>query len=223
MGEMVTGTVSGVLLVAVLVGSCALARERVPGPLFRLPPPRAAVVLWAVVAVPSLVQIPAPVVLHAFERDPALLRDGHWWRILTSGMVQDGGVLGTVVNLGVLAAVAPMAVAVWGTWRAVFLLVASQIIVGLTMAFLFPSSGAGNSGATWALAASVVGLVVMSAAGRRELTIGVAVLGGGVVLVSLGDVHGFGVLTGALLGAAVATVIPPVPVRRPVGAGRRGS
>lgn len=206
---MIEVTATAILLVAILAAIFGLARGRVVGRLLTWPPPRSVVVMWLVVAIPSLIQMPFPVVQHALERDRALLHDGHWWRILTSGLVQDGGVVGTVVNLGVLAAVASMAVTVWGVWRAVFLLVIGQLIVGLTMSSLYPSTGAGNSGATFALAASVVGLVLLSAPQRREMTISCAVLVAGVALIVLGNVHGFGVLTGALMGAAVATVIPP--------------
>ncbi|NLG54462.1 MAG: rhomboid family intramembrane serine protease [Rhodococcus sp.] len=210
MAEIATATTVAVTLGAILTAAFLLARERATTTLLPWPPPRSAVAIWLVVAIPSLVQIPFPAVLRALERDRALLHDGHWWRILTSGLVQDGGLIGTAINLSVLALVLPMAIAVWGVWRTVFLLFVSQLIVGLTMASLYPSNGAGNSGATLALAASVVGLVIMSTPRNREMTISWAVLVAGAALVLVGDIHGFGVLTGALMGAAVATVIPPV-------------
>lgn len=200
------GLVGWVLLVAVLVLALLAGRIRVPagGPV-----PRTAIWMWAVVAVPSLVQIAAPVVLHAFERDPNQIRDGQLWRILTSVVVQDGGLVGTAANLAVLAVVAPLAVQFWGAWRAVSLFLLGQVIFGLLTAFVFPSLGAGNSAATLALAASMVGVVVTAHASRRELFLAAGVVLCGLCLVANGDAHGLAVLTGTMLGAALATVAPP--------------
>lgn len=201
-----TGPVGWMLLVVALVLAMLVGRLRVPaGGLV----PRAAVWMWVVVAVPSLLQILLPVVLEAFERDPARIRDGQWWRILTSVVVQDGGLVGTAVNLAVLAVVAPLAVQFWGAWRAVSLFVLGQVIFGLFTAFVFPSSGAGNSAATVALAASMVGVVVVAHTNWRELCLAVGVVLCGVCLFVIDDAHGLAVLTGTMLGAALATVAPP--------------
>jgi membrane associated rhomboid family serine protease len=197
-----------VLVLASLIGSVHTGEGRI-GAVGFTRPPRTAVVLWLLIAVPSLLQIVVPAVLDALERDPDQIRDHQWWRIFTSVAVQDGGVAGTVVNLLVLAWVAPLAVRVWGGVRAVLLFVASQIIFGLFTAFLFPSPGAGNSGATLALAASFAGLVVMQSKDRRVLAASGGIVLAGVLLVVVDDAHGLAVLTGALLGAALATVSPP--------------
>ncbi|MFC9355467.1 rhomboid family intramembrane serine protease [Rhodococcus sp. NPDC057014] len=197
-----------VLVLASLIGSVRIGEGRIGEGGFTRPP-RTAVVLWLLIAVPSLLQIAVPAVLDALERDPTQIRDHQWWRIVTSVAVQDGGVAGTVVNLLVLAWVAPLAVRVWGGVRAVLLFVASQIIFGLFTAFLFPSPGAGNSGATLALAASFAGLVVMQSKERRVLAASGGIVLAGVLLVVVDDAHGLAVLTGALLGAALATVSPP--------------
>ncbi|MFE5705527.1 rhomboid family intramembrane serine protease [Rhodococcus koreensis] len=197
-----------VLVLASLIGSVQIGEGRI-GEMRLTRPPRTAVVLWLLIAVPSLLQIVVPAVLDALERDPDQIRDHQWWRIFTSVAVQDGGVAGTVVNLLVLAWVAPLAVRVWGGVRAVLLFVASQIIFGLFTAFLFPSPGAGNSGATLALAASFAGLVVMQSKEWWVLAASGGIVLAGVLLVVVDDAHGLAVLTGALLGAALATVSPP--------------
>ncbi|MGW5148114.1 rhomboid family intramembrane serine protease [Rhodococcus koreensis] len=197
-----------VLVLASLLASVQIGEGRI-GEMRLTRPPRTAVVLWLLIAVPSLLQIVVPAVLDALERDPDQIRDHQWWRIFTSVAVQDGGVAGTVVNLLVLAWVAPLAVRVWGGVRAVLLFVASQIIFGLFTAFLFPSPGAGNSGATLALAASFAGLVVMQSKEWRVLAASGGIVLAGVLLVVVDDAHGLAVLTGALLGAALATVSPP--------------
>ena len=197
-----------VLVLASLIGSVYIGEGRI-GAVGFTRPPRTAVVLWLLIAVPSLLQIAVPAVLDALERDPDQIRDHQWWRIFTSVAVRDGGVAGTVVNLLVHAWVAPLAVRVWGGVRAVLLFVASQIIFGLFTAFLFPSPGAGNSGATLALAASFAGVVVMQSKDRRVLAASGGIVLAGVLLVVVDDAHGLAVLTGALLGAALATVSPP--------------
>ncbi|WP_072688001.1 rhomboid family intramembrane serine protease [Rhodococcus marinonascens] len=202
------GWTSAVLFAVVILLFSLLGWTRV-GKMQLTRPPRTAVVLWLLIAVPSLVQLIFPAILDALERDPNLIRDHQWWRVLTSVAVQDGGLVGIVVNLAVLAWVAPLAVRVWGGFRAVVLFVASQIIFGLFTAFVFPSPGAGNSGATLALAASLAGLVVMQSKQKRALAVSTGIVLAGVLLVAVGDAHGLAVLTGTLLGAALATVSPP--------------
>lgn len=172
--------------------------------------PTVAVVLWSVVAVPSLLQIPFPAIRVAFERDPMLVRDDQWWRIMTSVLVQDGGIGGMVANLVILGVVAPVAGRVWGNGRTLLLFGTSQLILGLFTAFVFPSPGAGYSGATCALAASIAGLAVMQSPRRRELVMAAGVVLAGIMMVAVDDAHGLAILTGALLGAAMGTVSPPV-------------
>ena len=55
-------------------------------------PPVAAVALWLIVAIPSLLQLPFPGLLHALERDPDQIRQhGQWWRLFTAAVVQESG------------------------------------------------------------------------------------------------------------------------------------
>ncbi|TCO59841.1 hypothetical protein EV192_104684 [Actinocrispum wychmicini] len=44
-----------------------------------------------------------PQLLEQFRRDPAALAAGEWWRVVTPMFFQDGHLLGTVVNLVMLA------------------------------------------------------------------------------------------------------------------------
>ncbi|EOM76123.1 rhomboid family intramembrane serine protease [Rhodococcus rhodnii] len=208
-----TGWLGAILFVGVVVAGLAIARARAPRPAIS----PAAVGLWLVVAVPSLVALVFPAVLGWFERDPGRLRDGQWWRIVTSAVVQDGGVAGTVANLVALALIAPAAVAVWGAARAIGLFAAGQIVFGLVTAFVFPSVGAGSSGATLALAASAAGLALVSEPSRRESLAVAALLALTLGFFLADDAHGVAVLAGTVLGAVLATVAPPesaVPRRR---------
>lgn len=177
-------------------------------------PAPAALALWAVVAVPSILQFPFPAILDALSRRPELIADGQVWRLLTSAVVQDGGVAGTVSNLVLLYLVACAAVPLWGGLRAAGLFALAAIGFDLAATFAFPQFGAGNSAATFALAASMIAAV---AVWRRQRWAGpAAVLAAavGAGLLALGDAHGFAFLGGLALGALGASIAPPV--RRPV-------
>ncbi len=99
------------------------------------------------VAVPSLLQIAVPRVLEVLSRQPALIGDdGRLWRLFTSELGQDGGLVGTLFNLVVLYVVACVAVARWGPLRAVVLFLVGAVAFDVTMVYAFPAAGAGNSG-----------------------------------------------------------------------------
>ncbi|MET3959522.1 membrane associated rhomboid family serine protease [Rhodococcus sp. OAS809] len=204
-----TGGLDAVLIVAVVVASIALMLawlkdRRILGDL-----PLSAVVLWLVVAGPSILQALMPGLLDMFRRDPTLIRDGQWWRILTSVFVQDGGLAGTVANLLTLAVVAPPAFRLWGAARGWALFLLGQLLFGLLTTAVFPSTGAGNSGATLALAAAAAGIGVLVRPRMPEIVLTVVIVVGGATLVTVDDAHGFAVLSGALLGAALVTLFPP--------------
>lgn len=160
--------------------------------------------LWAVVAVPSLLQFAAPRLLHALRRDPDAIGSGQVWRLLTSVVVQDGGVGGTVFNLVILALVAVVAGRVWGVARSVAFFVVGVIVFNLITTFAFASTGAGNSAATYTLACSLAGLALVARSSRDQVITGLLVLATGVAMLALRDAHGFAVLLGVALGGAAA-------------------
>jgi hypothetical protein len=115
-------------------------------------------------------------------------------------------VAGTAFNLVVLAIVAPLGVRVWGVGRAVAILVIVQLVFAIAATALVPVPGAGNSAATFGLAASIPGLAVV---GSREPP--VLARAGGAALVAIaclviGDGHGIAMGTGFLLGMAMGLV-----------------
>ncbi|WP_455900512.1 rhomboid family intramembrane serine protease [Rhodococcus gordoniae] len=200
-------------------GSAAHARVRS----FWWPPPVAATILWSVVAVMSLARLIFPELLDLFRRQPVRTRDaGEWWRVLAAGLVEDGGVLLTVVNLVLLAVVSVAIVRVWGWYRAIGLFVVGQLLWGLFTTFVFPSDGAGTTGATLASAATLAGLWPVVGATRPLLVASAATFVLGVVLVVLGDAHGVAILIGMLLGAVLATVLPPPRLTRASVSATRG-
>ncbi len=178
-----------------------------PGRLLVRPSP-AALVIWAVVAVPSILQIPFPALLDALSRRPELIAEGQVWRLLTSVVVQDGGVAGTVSNLLLLYLVVCAAVPVWGGVRAGVLFALSVLGFNLMATYVFPQFGAGNSGAMYALAASTLAAVAVWH--RAWWTVAAAALAAvvGVGLLTLGDAHGFAFLGGLVLGVVGALVTP---------------
>lgn len=200
-----SGSGPSALLYVVLLAATASAARSVLGDLGRRlrRPPRAAVGLWLAVAVPSVVGLAVPAVYRALFRAPALVGDGQWWRLLTSAVVQDGGVAGAVFNLVALALVATFAVALRGAVRAVGLFVLGALAFDLAAVFLAPSPGAGNSGATFFLAASTVALVAARRRSGRALVAGTLVLALGVTLLLLRDAHGEAVVAGLVVGPLI--------------------
>jgi len=167
--------------------------------------PLAAVALWAVVAVPSLVQPAVPELYGALYRDPGLVLARHqWWRVVTAIVVQDGGVPGTAWNLAVLAPVAVLGVRARGARQAAGIFWGCGIALNLGALVVSPSGG-GNSGATYALALSIAVLAWTTRLGRAsELRTAGAVVAAA-ALVALRDLHGVAMLVGALVGV----VLPP--------------
>ena len=146
-----------------------------------------AVALWAIVAIPSLVQLAYPPLYDALSRQPELIRDGQWCRIVSSVVVQDGGLPGTLFNLAFLAVIAILAVPLWGPVRTFVLFVAGAVVFNLPVVFLSPSAGGGNSGATFFLATSMVGLLLVRRSSARVVLAAVVILVDGVVLLVLRD------------------------------------
>lgn len=148
--------------------------------------------LWLVVAIPSVLQFVFPALLRVLERDPnEIEHHGQVWRVLTYVLVQDGGVVGTVSNLVLLAAVALMTARTMrsGATAGVFVLGALWF-AGVSLAF--GQAGAGDSGATFCLGACLGGLAVIR--GRAILTrvLGVFPAIPGIILIALSDTHGSG-------------------------------
>ena len=80
--------------------------------------PVATITALVVVGVPTLLQLTAlPSLLDYLERDRTAIGDGQVWRLLTSLVVQDGGLGGSVFNLVSLAVVGVVAERVWGAAR----------------------------------------------------------------------------------------------------------
>jgi len=167
---------------------------------------RPVVALWSVVAVPSLLEFRLPQVYDVLHRDSDLIRHGHqWWRPFTSFVVQDGGAVGTASNLTLLAVVLAVSVRVWGTLATVGIAVTSIMTLAVPVLLVATPPGGGNSGVTFALAASLAGLALVTAPGVRPTVVTLLVVMDGVLMLVLGDRHGIPVLVGLAIGLVAAT------------------
>jgi membrane associated rhomboid family serine protease len=117
--------------------------------------PWATTVAVIIVGIPTLAQFAvAPWILNSLERNWTLIARGQVWRLLTSLVVQDGGVAGAIFNLVALAIVGFAAEQVWGPWRWTVIAL-SGALAGELWGKIVQPVGAGNSVAVFSLAASL--------------------------------------------------------------------
>ena len=165
--------------------------------------PWATTVALLVVGIPTLAQFTvAPWLLDHLERNWTLIGRGHIWRLLTSLVVQDGGLAGAIFNLIALAAIGVVAEQVWGAkrWTAI------ALAAGLGAQFwgiIVQPVGAGNSVAVFGLAASIAVLAVLRGVAIQRV-VGLISLAGAAVLLVIGDIHGGAATIGAVLGLVFA-------------------
>ncbi|WP_433433791.1 rhomboid family intramembrane serine protease [Nonomuraea sp. CA-141351] len=116
--------------------------------------PYATAVTFVITAVPSLLQFVIPGLEPALMRDPAAIRGGEWWRLVTALVVQDGGLWGTLFNLASLAVLGYCAERSFGPGRWLTLYAAGAL-AGEASGYLTNDPGAGNSIAVCGLAAGL--------------------------------------------------------------------
>lgn len=164
--------------------------------------PRAAAALVALVAVPSMAQLLWPAVAHALDRQPAeILHHGQVWRLVTAAFVQDGALSGMAFNLVSLAVIASLGEWCWGARRAVAIFLGAAVLFNV-QGVLFDASGAGTSGATFALGASLAGVVLVAGAGRRRMR-ALACPVFGAVMLAFGNIHGLALIYGTVIGVVL--------------------
>ncbi|MEU8007088.1 rhomboid family intramembrane serine protease [Catellatospora sp. NPDC049111] len=136
------------------------------------PIPRVTAVVFLLTALPSLLQFACPPLLTGLRRDPALIADGQLWRLVTSSLVQDSGVPGTVSNLGFLLVLGWLTERTVGSgrWLLFFL---CGVALGQVGGMVFDTVGAGSSLGLCGLAA---GAAVAAWHGRDPLAAAVGAL-----------------------------------------------
>ncbi|USQ79241.1 rhomboid family intramembrane serine protease [Ornithinimicrobium faecis] len=174
--------------------------------LTRLPRPRwGAVLLWCVVAVPSLVQLLwAPELLEWGGRDASAIASGEWWRLATSIVLQDGGWFGTVFNLSMLAVTLLLIGDVCRGLTCVSVFLVGGVLANVLTLWTTGQSGAGNSMATMCLLAAMAVTVAWPRRPAREVLVPCALLVVATLsLVVTGDEHGPAVVLGLVMGAGL--------------------
>jgi membrane associated rhomboid family serine protease len=106
-------------------------------------------------AVSSVIGLAVPSWEENLRRDPALIADGQWYRLVTSLVVQDGGVLGLIFNVGTLLVLGVLAERRLGRWRWLVLYLGGAA-AGQAMGCLAGTVGAGNSIANLGLAGGLI-------------------------------------------------------------------
>jgi membrane associated rhomboid family serine protease len=162
--------------------------------------PTATVALFVLVAIPSLLQVPFPRVLTALQRNADLiLHHAEWWRVVTSLVVQDGGVAGTVFNLAYLLLLGLLAERLWG-WRLLVLFFGTGILsqfVGLA----WQPVGGGNSVGNFGMATGILLLGALRASLIQIRLLSVVGILAGLGLLLFRDIHGGAVAIGLILNA----------------------
>jgi membrane associated rhomboid family serine protease len=145
-----------------------------------------------------------PGVLDALRRYRDRLTDGEWWRLVTPLVVQDGGWVGTILNVATLLVLGTFVESIFG-WRTLLgvYLAAGLLSEAFAYTLLQDQGFAGNSVAVMGLAGL---LAVASLASRTSPARVVGSIGllAGLALIVTGNLLGVGFAVGALAGVGFA-------------------
>ena len=160
--------------------------------------PCTTLLLLLIVGIPSILQFFFPGLLRLLQRDYARFVHGEWWRLVTSLVVQDGGVGGTVSNLVALALIGSVAERLWDGRKMLLIFLAGGILAQF-IAFLWQPTGAGNSVGNFSLAAGVAVTALIGRSAQPAQILALLALVADGILLPLQDIHGAAALIGAIL------------------------
>ena len=171
-------------------------------------------VVFAVTATTSVLQFVIPGMLGALRRSPQGLH-GEWWRFVTPLFVQDGGVVGTVVNLVFLLVIGTVAEQVLTGQRWLICYFGAGL-VGEVAGYLWEPQGAGNSVGICGLAGALAVALLLQDPRVPRVTPGLLMYWCGALL---GLLFWPGLILGVVAGVlAQIGWERGIPVGRPVGA-----
>ena len=164
--------------------------------------PVLAVVLVVVIGIPSIAQyLGVPAVGDALRREPdATLQHGEWWRVLTSLLAQDGGLVAAIFGLVVVAVAIAFSGWIQGAWLTLAIFLFCSIVLNL-LAIGWGAVGGGTSFASDGTMLSVLALGLVQARNRIVMAAAIVAIAGGILLVVIADAHGVAILLGAVIGA----------------------
>ncbi|MDR8414352.1 hypothetical protein MTP10_37185 [Nonomuraea sp. 3-1Str] len=189
----------------------------------RRPIPWAAVGLTAVAVAGVAIQASWHGAMAALDADPS--KTG-WWRGVTSVFMQNGGVSGAAWNIVTLAVIAVLAAWFWSGPLMLALFLAGALLpehidalLGLASDSTDPRNFAGSSGATYFLAATLAGALLLRARAPKERLLALAAPALGLALWFAQDNgHGLVAVYGFAVGALVWAVVRPLRQGRAVPA-----
>jgi len=160
------------------------------------------IALAVVIGIPSIAQYAGlPAIGDALRREPTLtLHHGEWWRVLTSLLAQDGGLVAAIFGLVVVAVAITFSAWIQGTWLTLGIFLFCSIVLNL-LAIGWGAVGGGTSFASDGTMLSVLALGLLTTRNRAVMAAALVAIAGGVVLVVLDDAHGVAILLGAAIGA----------------------
>jgi membrane associated rhomboid family serine protease len=164
-------------------------------------PPIAAICLIGTTALITALQFIFPEILSEFRRNPAALRAGEWWRVVTPLFVQAEGWIQAGIN-GVGALIfLPLGEKLYGKRFLVLYFVSG--LVGEIAGYFWNPDGAGSS---VGIAGVIGALFVFAYVHQKEVrgpmrVLALAGLCGAALLIFSPDLHGPPILAGALLGS----------------------
>lgn len=168
--------------------------------------PVATIALCAIVGIPSLLQLAFPGLLTALQRDADLIvQHGQWWRLVTSLVVQDGGLMGLVSNLLTLALLGNVAERLWGARDTIVLFFGTGILSQF-VGFAWQPRGGGNSVANFGLAMGIFALCVVRAKSPAPRILALVAAVAALRLIALHDIHGAATIIGVIVAAALLTL-----------------
>ncbi|MFD9823129.1 rhomboid family intramembrane serine protease [Streptomyces violascens] len=168
--------------------------------LWRRPVPWAAAAMVVVMSAMAVVQTAAPSVMDHLQREPG----APWWRALTALLVQTSGWLQLTFNLAALVVIAPVAERRLGAARMPLVFLASGVTAqAVSMAGWSPTGG-GDSVALCGLVGALAVSRLVAPAPMAARLLPALIPAAGLVLCTLSNNHGVGVLVGCALGALPA-------------------
>ncbi|MFI6471913.1 rhomboid family intramembrane serine protease [Streptomyces sp. NPDC050516] len=168
--------------------------------LWRRPVPWVAAAMVALMVAMAVVQTAAPSVMDHLQREPG----APWWRAVTALLVQTSGWVQLTFNLAAIVVIAPVAQRRLGpVWMPLVFLASGATAQAVSMAGWSPTGG-GDSVALCGLLGALATTQLLRPAPMPARLLPLLIPVAGLLLCTLSNNHGVGLLAGCALGAPLA-------------------